>query len=89
MYHNKESTEGDTTAQVWPALHDLSMVDYRALIGPSLLCVPQFHARHRASLKDLNLDTTSLNKAKCFPIGLKIQENTATSAKHSSYRELE
>jgi hypothetical protein len=42
-------------------------VDYKALIGLSLLWVPHFHARHGASLKDLNPDTTSACKAKYFP----------------------
>jgi hypothetical protein len=42
------------------------VVDYKALIGLSLLWVPHFHAMHGASLKDLNLDTTSMSKAKCF-----------------------
>jgi hypothetical protein len=30
--------------------------------------VPHFRARHGASLKDLNPDTTSVSKAKCFPV---------------------
>jgi hypothetical protein len=63
---SKESTQGDMTAQVWPARHDLSVVDYKALIGLSLMWVPHFRARHGASLKDLNLNTTSASKAKCF-----------------------
>jgi hypothetical protein len=42
------------------------VVDYKALIGLSLLWVPHFHARCGASLKDLNPDTTSTSKAKCF-----------------------
>jgi hypothetical protein len=58
----------DTTTLVWPAHHDLGVVDYKALTGLSLLWVPHFHARHGASLKDLNLDTMSTSKAKCFPI---------------------
>jgi hypothetical protein len=62
-----ESTQGDTAAQVWPAQHDLGVVDF-ALIGLSLLRVTRFLARHGASLKDLNLDTLSMSKAKCFPI---------------------
>jgi hypothetical protein len=41
-------------------------VDYKALTGLSLLRVPHFHARHGASLKDLNLETTFVSKAKCF-----------------------
>jgi hypothetical protein len=68
MYHNKESTEGDIAAQVWQANHDPDVVDYKALIGLSLLQVPHFRARRGASLKDLNLDTTSMSKAKCFPV---------------------
>jgi hypothetical protein len=43
-------------------------VDYKALIGLSLLWVPHFYARREASLKDLNSDTTSMSKAKCFLI---------------------
>jgi hypothetical protein len=35
--------------------------------------VPHFHVRHGASLKDLNLDTTSVSKAKCFPVNDKIR----------------
>jgi hypothetical protein len=66
MYHGKESRQGDTITQVWPARHDLSVVDYTALIGLSLLWVPHFHARRGASLNDLNLDTTFASKAKCF-----------------------
>jgi hypothetical protein len=31
LYHSKKSTQGDTTTQVWPARHDLSVVDYKAL----------------------------------------------------------
>jgi hypothetical protein len=54
--------------QVWPACHNLGVVDYKVLTGLSLLWVPHFRARHGASLKDLNLDTTSVSKAKCFPI---------------------
>jgi hypothetical protein len=67
-YRSKESTQGDTAAQVWLARHDLGVVDYEALTGLSLLWVPQFRARRGASLKDLNLDTTSTSKAKCFPV---------------------
>jgi hypothetical protein len=51
------------------AHHDVGVVDYKALIGLSLLLVPHFHARHEASVKDLNPDTTSASKAKCFLIG--------------------
>jgi hypothetical protein len=64
-----ESTQGDTTAQVWPARNDLGVVDYKALTGLSLLRVPHFHARHGVSLKDLYPDITSVSKAKCFPVG--------------------
>jgi hypothetical protein len=69
LYHSKESTQGDTMAQVWPAHHDLGVVDYKALTGLSLLRVPHFRARHGASLKDLNPDTTSASRANCFPVG--------------------
>jgi hypothetical protein len=48
--------------------HDLGVVDYRALTGLLLLWVPHFCERHGASLKDLKPDTTSLSKAKCFPV---------------------
>jgi hypothetical protein len=47
---------------------DLGVVDYKALTGLSLLRVPHFCARCGASLKDLNLDTTFMGKAKCFPV---------------------
>jgi hypothetical protein len=50
------------------AHQDLGVVDYKALMGLSLLWVPHFHAWHGASLKDLNLDTTSVRKVKCFPV---------------------
>jgi hypothetical protein len=69
LYHNKESTQGNTVAQVWPAQHDLGVVDYKALTRLSLLWVPHFRAKRGASLKDLNSDTTSAGKAKCFPVG--------------------
>jgi hypothetical protein len=68
MYHNKEFTQGDTTTQVWPARNKLGVVGYKALIGLSLLRVPHFLVGHGASLKDLNPNTTSASKAKCFPI---------------------
>jgi hypothetical protein len=68
LYHNKESTQGDTIAQVWLAHHDLGVVDYKAITGLSLLQVPHFRARRGASLKDSKPDTTSVSKAKCFPI---------------------
>jgi hypothetical protein len=38
----------------------------QSLTRLSLLWVPHFRASCGASLKDLNLDTTSANKAKCF-----------------------
>jgi hypothetical protein len=43
-------------------------VDYKALTGLSLLWVPHFRARRGVSLKDLNSDTTSTSKVKCFLI---------------------
>jgi hypothetical protein len=49
-------------------LYDLGVVDNKLLIGLSLLRVPHFRARCAASLKDLNLDTTYISKAKYFPI---------------------
>jgi hypothetical protein len=55
-------------AQVWPARHNLDVVDYKALVGLSLMWVPHFRAGRGASLKDLNSDTTSMSKAKCFPV---------------------
>jgi hypothetical protein len=36
----------DTIAQVWPARHDLDVVNYKTLTGLSLLRVPHFHAMH-------------------------------------------
>jgi hypothetical protein len=71
MYHSKESTQGgtlDSSTQVWLARHNLGVVDYKALTGLSLLRVPNFCARHGASLKNLNPDTTSVSRAKCFLI---------------------
>jgi hypothetical protein len=56
------------TTQVWPARHNLSVLDYKVLTGLSLLWIPHFRARHEASLNDLNSDTTSVSKAKCFLI---------------------
>jgi hypothetical protein len=50
------------------AHHDLGVVDYKALIGLSILRVPYFHARRGASLKDLHPKNTSVSKAKCFLI---------------------
>jgi hypothetical protein len=49
------------------------VVDYKALTGLSLLQVPHIYARLGASLKDLNLNTMSASKAKCF---LVYQRNT-------------
>jgi hypothetical protein len=71
------------------AHHDLLMVVYKALTGLSLLRVPHFCARHGASLKDLNLDTTSMSKAKCLGVTNETQGSTPTLVKHSSYEELE
>jgi hypothetical protein len=71
MYHSKESTQGgtlDSLTWVWPAHHNLGVVDYKALTGLPLLRVPHFRARRGASLKDLNLNTTHASKAKCFLI---------------------
>jgi hypothetical protein len=42
------------------------MVDYKALIGLSLLQVPHFRARRGASLKVIHPDTTSVSITKCF-----------------------
>jgi hypothetical protein len=70
--------KGDIAAQVWPTHHDLGVVDYKAPTRLSLLWVPHFCARRGASLKDLNMDTTSTSKAKCFPVG---RQNTR---KHSN-----
>jgi hypothetical protein len=58
----------DSSTWVWPARHNLSMVDYKALTRLSLLQVPHFCAWCGDSLKDLNPDTTSTSKAKCFLI---------------------
>jgi hypothetical protein len=49
--------------------HNLGVVNYKALTELSLLRVPHFHARRGAPLKDLNPDTTSMSKAKYFPVG--------------------
>jgi hypothetical protein len=68
LYHSKESTQGDTTTQVWLAHHDLDVVDCKALTGLSLLRVPHFRARRGASLKESNPDIMSVSKAKCFPV---------------------
>jgi hypothetical protein len=49
------------------------MVDYKALIGLSLLRVPHFRARHGASLQVIHLNTTSASIMKCFLVS---QQNT-------------
>jgi hypothetical protein len=46
----------------------VEVMDYKALIGLSLLWVPHFRATSGASLKDLNSDTMSASKVKCFPV---------------------
>jgi hypothetical protein len=48
------------------AHHNLGVVDYKALIGLSLLRVPHFRVRRRASLKVIHSDTTSVSITKCF-----------------------
>jgi hypothetical protein len=48
------------------AHHNLGVVDYKALIGLSLLRVPHFRARRRALLKVIHSDTTSVSITKCF-----------------------
>jgi hypothetical protein len=58
-------TRGIAT-QVWPARHNLGVVDYKALTGLSLLWVPHFHASHGASLKIIHPDTTSTSITECF-----------------------
>jgi hypothetical protein len=71
MYHSKESIQGgtlDSLTWVWPAYHNLGVVDYKALTGLSLLRVPHFRVRYGASLKNFNPDTTSISKYKCFLI---------------------
>jgi hypothetical protein len=65
------------------------MVDYKALIGLSLMWVPHFCARRGASMKDLNPDTTSVNKAKCFPISRYNTRKHTNVIKDLSYEELE
>jgi hypothetical protein len=59
--------------QVWPAHHNLGVVDYNVLTGLSLLRVPHFRARCGASLKVIHPDTTSVSITKCFCIS---QQNT-------------
>jgi hypothetical protein len=61
------------------------VVDYKALTGLTLLQVPHFRARLEASLKDLNLDTTSTSKAKSFPVG---RQNTRKHTNVSKALEL-
>jgi hypothetical protein len=81
MYHSMESTQGGTlnsSTWVWPARHNLSVVDYKALIGLSLLWVSHFCARCVALLKNLNSDTTSVSKAKCFLV------NQCNTRKHTN-----
>jgi hypothetical protein len=55
------------------AHHNLGVVDYKVLIRLSLLRVPHFCASHRASLKVLRPDTTSVSIIKCFLVS---QRNT-------------
>jgi hypothetical protein len=68
LYHSKESTQGGIATQVWPAHHNLGMVDYKALTGLSLLRVPHFYARRGASIKVIHPDTMSVSITKCFLI---------------------
>jgi hypothetical protein len=51
---------------VWPARHNLSVVNYKTLTGLSLLRVPHFRARYGASLKVVHLYTMSTSITKCF-----------------------
>jgi hypothetical protein len=69
IYHSKESTQGgtlDSSTQVWPAHHNLDVMDYKALKGLSLMRVPYFCARREASLKVIHPKTTSMSITKCF-----------------------
>jgi hypothetical protein len=71
MYHSKDSTQGgtlDSSTQVWPARHNLGVVDYKALTWPSHLWVPHFCARRGASIKVIHPNTTSVNITKRFLI---------------------
>jgi hypothetical protein len=43
LYHSRESTQWDTATQVSPARHNLSVVDYKALTGLSLLWGVELH----------------------------------------------
>jgi hypothetical protein len=63
-----EYTQVGIGTQVWPARHNLDVVDYKALIGLSLLRIPHFRARHGASLKVIHPDSTSTSITKCFLI---------------------
>jgi hypothetical protein len=65
-YHSKESTQGVIATPVWPARHDLGVVDYKAITIMSIMWVPHFRARRGASLKILNPDTMCTSKTKCF-----------------------
>jgi hypothetical protein len=67
MTHHNQTKER-TTWFLRLARHDLSMVDYKALTGLSLLWVPHIRARRGASLQNLNLDTTFTSKTKGFLI---------------------
>jgi hypothetical protein len=64
-------------------------VDYKALKGLSLLWIPHFHARGATSLKDLTRTPRPQVKSNASLLADKIQRNTPTSVKHSSYEELE
>jgi hypothetical protein len=55
----------------------------------SHMWVPHFRARHGDSLKDLNLDTTSVVKPNVSLSSDEIRGNTLTSVNHSSYEERE
>jgi hypothetical protein len=67
------ATPVNTIPQVWPARHNLGVVDYKSLTGLSLLPVPHLCARHGASLKIIHPDTTSASITMCF---LTSQRNT-------------
>jgi hypothetical protein len=58
-------TRGIAT-QVWTTSHNLSVVEYKALTGLSLLRVPHFYARCGASLKVICPDTMFVSITKCF-----------------------
>jgi hypothetical protein len=51
------------------------MVDYKALIGLSLLRIPHFRARHGASLKVIHLDTKSTSIMMCFLVSQRNMRN--------------